>query len=83
MAVQIIESRDGGREFVISVDMEGDAPTAVVPRELLDDEVGSEAPEDERRRWIANSDANIAAAVEARLRGGQATPPFDRIVMGS
>ena len=52
-----------------------------VPREMLDDEVGNGASEDERRDWIHAHLAQILGTVTARETGGIVSQPWGRLVV--
>ena len=53
----------------------------VVPRDFLDDEIGSDATADARDTWIENNLPDILSAYTARSGGGRVNAPWNRILV--
>jgi hypothetical protein len=54
---------------------------AVVPREMLDDEAGDNATEEERVAWVERHLPQIFGAVTAVETGGILTEPWNRVLV--
>ena len=54
---------------------------AVVPNEMLDDELGADASETERTAWLEANLASILGAVTARETGGVVREPWGRVLV--
>jgi hypothetical protein len=67
--------------YVLEEVIEGKRVRFVVPDELVSDELGSDADEIRRRRWIEDNLAAILGAGTARLQGGLVTAPWGRVLI--
>ena len=68
---------DGG--YCLTVDQGDGRYRVIVPRELLDDEVGDDRTEEASVAWIEERMPQIMQAYTARTEGGWLNPPFNRI----
>lgn len=77
--LKILTSTDRGREFIVEATIEGRKLNGVVPRELLDDELGDNSSTNLRENWIQRNRQSVIDAMLAKADGGICTAPFDRI----
>ena len=68
-------ARDNGREVFFTAKADGTKYRLTVPREVLDDACGDQAPEADRKAWAKAHVQDILA----RLTSGMHRTPFDRI----
>ena len=79
----ILFTRSGGRELIVEVTPRqgGERIRLLVPRQLLDDELGGEANEFARRAYVRKHDEEIQKVGDAVARGsGTIRIPFNKIV---
>lgn len=71
-------SRDDGREIYFTVD-DGDTKYRfTLSREMLDDECGADASEEQRKSWVKN---NLAEILNIRPEGAPYSPPYNRVLV--
>ena len=68
--------RDNGRAFDLAFVYEGNRYVAHIPRELLDDEVGDEANEDDRRSYLNENWDHLTDSCVVKIKGGVLRGPF-------
>ncbi len=68
--------RDNGRAFDLAFAYEGNRYVAHIPRELLDDEVGDEATEDDRRSYVNENWDILTDSCVVKIKGGVLRGPF-------
>ncbi|MDF1726380.1 MAG: hypothetical protein P1U53_01405 [Sulfitobacter sp.] len=66
----LIEGIDGAEQYRL-----------LVPRDLLDDELGPDAPDAARDTWIKDNLPQILSAYTARSGGGWVKAPWNRILV--
>lgn len=72
---------DSREAYVIAGVADEDRYRLLVPRSLLDDELGADATDDTRRGWIENNLPNILSAYTARTDGGWVKAPWNRVLV--
>ncbi len=68
-------------DLYLFVEGQGQSHKVIIPRELLDDEVGDSSSVADRKMWIESNIEIIMDAVTAKTEGGTVRRPFDRIVV--
>ena len=67
---------------LISVSLDdGTIQDALLPAELLDDEVGDNASRSQRNNWVLENSEAIKRAVASKKAGGAVRAPFHRIIL--
>ena len=70
-----------GDDYLLRLEGDEGRYRVTVPREMLDDEVGDSASDEQRRAWIRANLANILGSATARVTGGFAKQPWGRIIV--
>ena len=81
MTFSDLKSRDDGREIFFEARDEVGTYRFVLSAEMLDDECGDEASEQDRVSWVQEHMAGILSTLTARRGGGFVTAPYGRVLV--
>ena len=70
-----------GDDYLLRLEGEERRYRVTVPRAMLDDEVGDDTSDEQRRSWIRTHLAEILGTVTKRETGGIVSQPWGRLVV--